>query len=511
MKSLLAAVLILCALSLAATAWCLDRGYNLYFGDAEAHLNIARRILDSRTPGPEQLGTVWLPLPHLLMVPFAGNDAWWHSGLAGAIPSMICFVLAGTFLFAAARRAYQSALAAFAALAIFALNPNTLYLQSTPMTEPLFAASLAALLWATLWFRDSQSIWAIFAAAVASNAASLTRYEGWFLIPFVALYLLFVAKRKRDAVLFGAIAALAPIAWLAHNYFYYLNPLEFYNGPWSAMAIYKRALAGGMQPYPGDHDWRAALEYYFAAARLVAGWPVLITGAIGLFAAIWKRAFWPIVFLTLPIAFYIWSLHSSGTPIFVPTLWPHSYYNTRYAVAILPLAAIAAGALVAGKPRVSGRGSIAVLAAIVATTLAPWFSGAITWKESEVNSTARRAWTHEAAEYLKQNYRSGDGILFPFGDLTGVLREAGIPLREGLHEGNGAAWTAAVTRPDLFLNETWIIGYSGDDATTAALRAQRSGLRENGGGTVPNRRPVHYELMKQIAVKGAPVVEIWRR
>src|SRR5579883_1756244 len=143
MKSLLAAVLILCALSLAATAWCLDRGYNLYFGDAEAHLNIARRILDSRTPGPEQLGTVWLPLPHILMIPFAMRDPWWKNGLAGAIPSMLCFVAAGAFLFAAARREFSST-ASLAAAAIFALNPNILYLQSTPMTEPLFAASLLA-------------------------------------------------------------------------------------------------------------------------------------------------------------------------------------------------------------------------------------------------------------------------------------------------------------------------------------------------------------------------------
>src|SRR4051812_33737519 len=79
--------LLLTALSAAAVWWCWSRGYTLYYGDAEAHLNIARRILDSRTPGPEQFGTVWLPLPHLLMLPFAARDFLWRSGLAGAIPS----------------------------------------------------------------------------------------------------------------------------------------------------------------------------------------------------------------------------------------------------------------------------------------------------------------------------------------------------------------------------------------------------------------------------------------
>src|SRR5262249_30991249 len=121
----------------------------------------------------------------------------------------------------------------------------------------------------------------------------------------------------------------------------------------------------------------------------------------------------------------------------------------------------------------------------------------ICWKESEVNSAIRRAWTHEAAQFLSANYRHGSGIMSPFGDLTGVLREAGIPLRESLHEGNGPAWTAAVVRPDLFLHEEWIFGFAGDDATTAALRADRRGK--------------HYLLVKQVIIKGGPVVEIWRR
>ncbi len=99
---------LLAVLSFTAARWCLTHGYTLYDGDAEAHLNIARRILDSRTPGLEQIGTAWLPLPHLLMLPFAMRDQWWRNGVAGVIPSAICFVLAGTFLFAAARRAYAS-------------------------------------------------------------------------------------------------------------------------------------------------------------------------------------------------------------------------------------------------------------------------------------------------------------------------------------------------------------------------------------------------------------------
>jgi hypothetical protein len=94
-------------------------GWLLYYSDAESHLNHARRILDSLTPGVEQLGTVWLPLPHLLMLPFAANDILWRTGLAGAIPSTICFIAPTTFLFAATRRFTGGSGIGVAAAAVF--------------------------------------------------------------------------------------------------------------------------------------------------------------------------------------------------------------------------------------------------------------------------------------------------------------------------------------------------------------------------------------------------------
>jgi len=485
-------ILLLAAIGSAAAWWCFARGYTLYFGDAEAHLNIARRVLDSHTPGPYQIGTVWLPLPHAVLIPFVMRDSWWRSGLAGVFPSVVCFILAGTFLFAAARRIYGSSGAALATALLFALNPNILYLQATPMTELPFLASLAATLWATVWFRGSQSLLAILIAAAASNAASLTRYEGWFLIPFVWAYLLFVAKRPSHAMLFGVLAALGPLAWLAHNRYYYSNALEFFNGPYSAGAIYQRQLAQGMERYPGDHQWLTAARYYFTAGRLVAGMPLMLVGAAGAVWMVARRNWWPVILLSLPAAFYVWSIHSSSTPIFVPTLPPFTWYNTRYAIAVVPLAALSVGAVVKLLP--SRFQVVAALFLALGTTAAWALSGqpSICWKESEVNSEARRDWTAQAAEFLGKEYRSGSGIVFPFGDLTGVLRQAGIPLREGLHEGNQAAFDGAIVRPDLLLHEEWGVAFPGD-AVDAALH--RAG----------------YTLRKQIMVKGAQVVDIYHR
>src|SRR5216684_561642 len=157
-------------LSAGALRFVYRRGYILYYGDAQAHINTARRVIDSRTPGFDQLGTPWLPLPHLLTIPLVGYSELWRTGLAGAIPSALCFVLAAAFLFAAAKMAFSSRAAAVAAAALLALNPNLLYLQSTPMTEPIFLASLMALLFFTLLYARSQSLFAVVGAGLAALA-----------------------------------------------------------------------------------------------------------------------------------------------------------------------------------------------------------------------------------------------------------------------------------------------------------------------------------------------------
>lgn len=491
----------LAALSASATAYVFRSGWTLYYGDAEAHLNIARRVVDSRDPGYEQIGTVWLPLPHVLMLPLVRDDGLWRSGLAGAIPASVCFVCAGVFFFAAMRLATGSTAAAVASLGLFACNPNLLYLQATPMSEPVFLAAFMALAYATVAFHETQSWSAVAGAGFAALAASLSRYEGWFLIPFVALYFLIAARRHRllAALVFGAIAALGPLYWLAHNWWLYSNPLEFYNGPYSALSIYQRALNQNMSPYPGDHDWWKAWQYFSTAAERCVGLGLAVVAALGLAGAVRKRLFWPLALAALPPVFYVWSMHSGSTPIFVPGLWPNVHYNTRYALSVLPLLAIAGGSLVLLANR-KFRPWLAVAA--LATATVPWLlrpepRNWICWKESEANSVGRRAWTSEAAAVMATAYRPGDGILTSFGDLTGILRSAGIPLREMLFN-DELQWAPAVARPDLFLHEEWAIAISADPVATALQRATlKNGPR--------------YHLVQTIIQKGAPVIEIYRR
>jgi hypothetical protein len=484
-------VLILAAWSAAAVWFFYSRGWLLYYGDAEAHLNIARRILDSQTPGYDQIGTSWLPLPHWLMLPFVGSDVWWRSGMAGSISAAACFVAAGTFLFAAVRRVFASTAAAVTATALFALNPNLLYMQSIAMTEAVFVAALMALLYFSVRFRETEGWWAAAGAGIAACAGTLARYEGWFLIPFAALYFLCAARRRRMgvALVFCALAALGPLYWLAHNWWLYGDPLEFYRGPYSAWAIQ------GNRPYPGKGDWPTAWLYFRTAAQLCAGPGLALMAIAGVAASLARRAFWPLALLALPGVFYIWSIYSSATPIFVPSLWPHSYYNTRYGLAALPLVAVASAGLVAIVPS-RFRAITAVLAIAAGTVywmVNPQPRSWITWEESRVNSEARRDWTGEAAGYLAPRYVRGSGIITSFGDLTGIYRQAGIPLRETFTGDNGLPWLATVRRPELLMWQEWAVALRGDAVAAAAVGDGR------------------YSLETSIIVKGAPAVEIYRR
>ncbi len=469
-------------------------GWTLYYGDAEAHLEIARRIVDSKTPGWGQIGAVWLPLPHLLMLPLVWNDFMWRTGLAGTIPSALFFVAGGTFLFLAARSVFQSTPAALVTTGVFALNPNILYLQATPMTESIFYGSLMALFYFTVLFGRTQSRGAIVGAAVATIAATLTRYEGWFLIPFVALYFFFGAREKkiRAALLYGVVASLGPLAWIADNFWWFGDPLDFYRGPYSAKAIQK-----GL-PYPGQHAWLTAWHYVLSAGWLCAGWLAVGLGVAGIFVAIRKRAIWPLVLFMLSPLFYVWSMYSSGTPIFVPNLPPHGWYNTRYGLCLLPLFAIGIGSLVL---LASERGRLRVAAGLLTLTAGFWVvwpvpQRVITWEESKHNSDARRAWTHAGAEYLAKHYRDG-GILTTLSDVAGVYREAGIPLRQTLNDSNEPQWVLETAQPDYFLNQRWAVAQAGD-AISAAIKKTGS-------------HGVGYTMVADIKVEGAPALEIYRR
>ena len=366
------------------------------------------------------------------------------------------------------------------------------------MTEPVFFAVLFGLLYFTLRFAETQGWGALVGAATAAFAGAWTRYEAWFLLPFVAVYVLICGRGRRwtqrwvGALIFCLIAGAAPALWLAHNRWYFGDPFYFYHGPYSALAIQ------GKVPYPGRGDWRVAAQYFFAAGRLIAGWPALVLGCGGVLVTLFRQAFWPVIFLALPPVFYVWSIHSSGTPLFVPTLWPHSFYNTRYALASLPVIALGAAALAQlapariHKPAAAAVAAIALLPFLIQPQAHP-----IVLQEADINSRARRQWISRTAKFLRASAGPHETFFTSFGDLTAIYRTLDIPLRDTLTGDNGIEWDAAVARPDLFLHTDWAVVMGGDAVQGVIDNAWLHGPR--------------CELARRFTVRGGPAIEIYKR
>jgi hypothetical protein len=128
-------VILAVVFAVCASGYFLSQDQIVTYGDAESHLNISKRVVHSITPGLAQVGGIWLPLPHLLMVPFVAIEPLYRTGLAGSIVSGIAYVISCLYLFKIVMLLTKKSWVAFTAVLLFALNPNILYMQATPMTE----------------------------------------------------------------------------------------------------------------------------------------------------------------------------------------------------------------------------------------------------------------------------------------------------------------------------------------------------------------------------------------
>ena len=404
-----------CVASVASFLWFYLHGQILLYGDAVAHISIARRVVDSRTPGPLQLGTVWLPLPHLLTLPFIINDWLWRSGVGGSIVSMLAYVLAVAGIFRLVRNNASRFLpqqtqgrrllgtprfATWLAAGLLALNPNLLYMQATAMTETLF---LAELIWAVVYFDEfaraihigqqgadeehAGAAKSLERCAMMLAAAMLTRYDGWALALVIGCASLVVAlrwmrmsgasrtaRRKvlRSLAASALLCALMPALWLAHNYALDGKPLDWLNGPYSAKAIDRRI--PGEPPHPGTNNIKVSAFYFVKAAKLNfsqgrwQGW-MMALAVFGTLAAVFvpvkpaDRSGQPItvllphalLMLWFPLLFYAYAIAYGSVPIFVPVWYPFSHYNVRYGLELLPAFAVFAALAVAFVCKLSDR------------------------------------------------------------------------------------------------------------------------------------------------------------
>ena len=511
-------------LAFVALLVCVSKGYLLLYGDAVAHLGIARRIIDTRNPGLEQFGGVWLPLPHLVMLPFVQNIVWWQNGLAGAFPSMFFYMLGVVGFYRLCRRLLVPRWA-FAATAFYALNPNLLYLATTAMTEPLF---LALLIWLTLLTMEAVAAIRAKEAKLGSRlfligllilAAVYTRYDGWILGAAIWLILTWQLSRDSDLLkknmgafaLFTLITVAGPISWLVFNAHYFHDPLDFMRGPYSAYAIDLKTKAPGAQHHRGWHNPGWSLLFYTRTAQVDStawefGFLTMVLALEGVVLMVrharqflrsaalvtrdsalgethpYGREILSTLLLWLPLPFYMYSISWGSVPIFIPNLWPHAYYNSRYGMELLPaLALFAVFALSAVERRLTTpQPLVAKLLQPVTLLLVALSSVFMMYKvplvlaEARNNSKTRIPFEESIARELGM-FPAGVPILMYESDHVGALQMAKIPLRQTINETDYDSFHAALAAPAS--HAAYVIAI-GDDPVSQAVKEHSEHLNE---------------------------------
>jgi hypothetical protein len=208
-----------------------------------------------------------------------------------------------------------------------------------------------------------------------------------------------------------------------------------------------------------------------------------------------------------------------SVPIFIPQLWPHSYYNARYGMELLPtlaLFACIAGAALEQTLNVrrtaqttdAGSGTAPrilparllyplAMALAVANPLAMIYGTAIAQqcvrilrhrtstvladyapplvlKEALVNATTRIPFEQNLALVLEE-LPPGVPILMQESDHIGALQDAGIPLKQTVNESDYDSWHAALEDPAG--HAAYVIALDGD-AVSKAVGQHPEGLQE---------------------------------
>src|SRR5918996_1264058 len=132
-------ITIVAGVTAAFILYSFDKFSLLYYADSVSHLVRAREFVDSVNPGLfEQLGTAWLPLPHLLLLPFTLIEPLFRTGFAGTALSLPCLAITSVLLYNIIKSHLSVGYVAIVGALLYATNPNILYMGITPMTEAPF-------------------------------------------------------------------------------------------------------------------------------------------------------------------------------------------------------------------------------------------------------------------------------------------------------------------------------------------------------------------------------------
>jgi hypothetical protein len=398
--------------------------------DAKAHLVVARRVIDSLTPGWQQIGAVWLPLPHLLQMLPTQIDVLYRTGIFASLVSIGSF---GVTAFAAARLvilATGSPLGAGMSTLLLAANPNLLYLQATPMTEPLLlACTFVAVLWLYEWVHANQARVPLRLGGVLF-AAMWTRYEAWPVVAFAIVAALYASWRLGASPAAVADRAWRLIVWPAAAVALFLINSRITVGEWF--------VAGGFYVPDPMYDgqlvkslaavWWGTHQLSTRTTAVIAAIAIVVVAG----RALMRRADSPLLLTIAPLA-------AAALPSYA--FYSGHPFRIRYMIPLVATSALLCGVAVGMMRRYPAIVLAGLLAGVTLVQSPPWREDAPMLLEAQWDrpaSQGRRAVTACLAPEYK-----GEKVFASMGSLAHYMQELsreGFGISDFVHEGNGVIW-----------------------------------------------------------------------
>ncbi len=463
--------------SIIATIYDYTHEHIFLYSDAESHIDIAKRVVSSITPGLAQLGGEWLPLDHILMVPFVISNFLWRSGLAGSIVNGLALLLLTIYAYKFSYLLIKNSYISLIAPIVILLNFNVLYLSTTPLDDILMLSLGSVSIYYFVKWAEDDSIYSIILASIFVFFASITRYDGWFLAvgEFCAVVLFEILKKKKFdeligvSLLYSFMAFAGMIGWLIWNKLIFGNYLFFANSQYSSS--YQQRIFFLQGNLPTYHNIMLSVLVYLGTCSETIGEILSVFAVIGLLLFIFNLIFksqeklkmFAVLLSLYPILFYVIALYLGQASIFLPFInnkyWISVHlFNVRYGIQIMFAASIFITYLIS---KIKYSVYIIFVLLILQTILMVRSNTVISFEDGlfgASSSTAINNTTNRSVIILEQwvnnHYDKWLVLMDSYRRHIGFI-PLGVPMQNFISQGNRIYWDTSMIDPSRYA--TWII------------------------------------------------------
>jgi hypothetical protein len=360
----------------------------------------------------------------------------------------------------------KNSLAAFFAFLVFACNPNVLYMQATPMTEiPLIMFFILSTYYFIRFIKKDTEMLSLVAAAFFGFCATLSRYDGWFLVLFEAmiLFLMYFPRKLSFTKLTGRLVFFSTLAffgiaiWMVWDYLILGDPFYFTNSQFSAKTQQESWYLRG--ELPSYHNLFSAISYYFVTGMSNSGVFIFFMSILGFFTYLFKERGIKKLFISLllmvPFIFYVITLYIGQSIIFIPHLTPVSFewrlFNVRYGLMVIPAVAAFLGYLFY-RSSLKARGIILLFFVLQFGLYLSGYSKIISLEDGTHGlSSAKKV---DAQYWMAENYDSGLVLIDDYARSISVTRSQ-VPMQNIIYIGNKPYWEESLKTPEKYAQ--WIV------------------------------------------------------